>query len=122
MSNNNNNNSTSTFALLEAKLANCKEKFAAEILESGAKSEVDNFKAVDVIAQLITAKLMWGLLEDQNTEFILGLVEAGKTPKNEQKVDSVLRVIRLLPEDKIALLWRYIKFFLNCTKSLTAGE
>ena len=60
--------------------------------------------------------MMWTLLEDRETEFLLSLVEGAKTEKNAAEVDRFVAAVRDLSEEDLATVWRYVNFFISCLK------
>ena len=114
--NDNNAPPTTVDALMAVKLANAKKKFYGYAEKCGVLEELREVTVDDIYAQLLSARLMWGFLENEDTEFLLELFLAGKTEETAEQVDKVVDAVRSMPKDDLELLWRYVKFFLKCVQ------
>ena len=116
MSNDNNEHITLQ-QLMRDKLENAKRRFENEATEAEIKDKLDALTVEELTAHLISMRPMWDVLESKETHFFLSLMAGSADGDDHKAVMKVVDTISRMPEDKVALLWNYILWFLKCIKS-----
>lgn len=111
-----NNNAVPLWELFAEKLENAKRRFAAHAEKHGLTERLQALTVEEVQVELLSQRLMWTLLEDEETEFLLNLAEAAKTPETATEVDRFVAAVRDLSPEELKLAWRYVRFFISCLK------
>ena len=114
---NDNNEHVTLQELMASKLSNARGRFANEICEAGLQKEVEELTVDALVAQLISMRPMWDVVESRDTAFFLALISGTCEPEDDGRVQQVIHVVENLSTPKEKLLWDYICWFLKCIKS-----
>ncbi len=123
------NNNVSVLALFAEKLDNAKQRFLQHFLNSGiSREEVAKINVVDVMTELLAIKMYWDMIRSCDTDFFMTLNAAKPPPagmtddelnkwlKSKQIVEQY---ITHMQPDELAVVWRYINFFVSSVQELT---
>lgn len=108
--------STSIVQLFEEKLLNFKTLYFHRAAKIGLADDLAGLTMITVASYLITARLFWELIENQEEDALLVLLKKGA--EGDDRAERFQKLWEdSLPEDR-ELLWRYVKFFLHCVQQL----
>ena len=111
-----NNNAIPLWELFAEKLENAKKRFSAHAAKHGLTEKLQALTVEQVQVELLSQRMMWALLEGEETEFLLSLAEGAKTSETAVELDRFVTAVRDLSEDDLKLAWRYVRFFISCLK------
>ena len=110
------NNQHTVGELFAEKLDNCKRRFRLHAEKHGLTSFLEDLTPDRLMSELLCQRMMWALLEGEETDFLLSLAEGAKNAENASEVDRFVTAVRDLSDEDLKLAWRYVRFFISCLK------